>query len=73
MVWTVMASEDELYPPTGQSRPNVDQDRVHLVFTPGELATVVDALRRAGDIELAERLARVLRTVGQGSRREGGS
>jgi hypothetical protein len=43
---------------------------VHIVFTPGELATVVDALQWAGDSELAERLARVLRSIGQGSRRE---
>jgi hypothetical protein len=56
--------------PTDDSRPNIDQDRVHLVFTPAELATIVDALRRTGDIELAERLANVLRSVGQDSRRE---
>jgi hypothetical protein len=68
MVSTVVAGEDVLEPT--DSRSNVDQDRVHLVFTPGELATVIDALQGAGDIELAERLARVLRNVGQGSRPE---
>jgi hypothetical protein len=33
-------------------------------------AIAVDALQGAGNIELAERLASVLRSVGQGSRRE---
>jgi hypothetical protein len=69
MVSAVVPGEDAP-DPTDDSRPNVDQDRVHLVFTPGELATVIDALQGAGDLELAERLARVLRSVGQGSRRE---
>ena len=69
MVSAVVPGEDAL-DPAEDSRPNVDQDRVHLVFTPGELTTVIDALRRTGDIELAERLATVLRSVGHGSRRE---
>jgi hypothetical protein len=69
MVSPAVPCEDAL-DPTDDPRPNVDQDRVHLVFTPAELAAVIDALRRAGDIEFAERLASVLRNVGQGSRRE---
>ena len=67
MVSAAMSGEDA-FDPTDDCRPNVDQERVHLVFTPGELATVIDALQAAGDIELAERLARVLGSVGQGSR-----
>ncbi|MBV9354307.1 MAG: hypothetical protein JO023_02150 [Chloroflexi bacterium] len=54
--------------PTDDSRPNVDPDRVHFVFTPWELARVIAALRGTGNIELAERLAGVLFNVGQGSR-----
>jgi hypothetical protein len=68
MVSTAVPGEDP--DPTHSFRSNVDADRVHLVFTPGELAIVINALQGAGDIEFAERLARVLRSVGQDSRRE---
>ncbi len=69
MVSAVVPGEDAS-DPADDSRPNVDQDRVHLIFTVGELAAVIDALRGAGDIQLAERLASVLHSVGQGSHPE---
>jgi hypothetical protein len=44
-------------------KPNVVSPQVHLVLHSGELASIVMALRAAGQVELAERLAAIQRQI----------
>lgn len=53
-------SEPEAEPPL-----NVDVATVHLRLTVIELDIIVDALRSVGNVELADRLATLLRQLGE--------
>ncbi len=51
--------------PVAAETPNVDPDQVHLVLSADELGVIVSALRSSDRPELADRLNKVLRQLGQ--------